>query len=104
MFWFERRLNPGFYDHCQAFFEHIDFKPNAIPEPSDHHIMLGLIAQGQGVALIPASLRKVKYQGVVFRDMKEEHEKLRTGIAVAYSQHNQSPVLHTFLELVRKTR
>jgi DNA-binding transcriptional LysR family regulator len=65
--------------------------------------MLGLIAQGQGLALIPASLRKVKYQGVVFREMKEEHEKLRTGIVVAYSQRNQSPVLQAFLELVKKT-
>jgi len=44
MFWFERRLNPGFYDHCQGFFERVDFKPNVIPEPADHHIMLGLIA------------------------------------------------------------
>jgi len=104
MFWFERRLNPGFYDYCQAFFEQIDFKPNAIPEPPDHHIMLGLIAQGQGVALIPASLRKVKYQGVVFREMKEEREKLRMGIAVAYSERNQSPVLHSFLDLVRQPR
>jgi DNA-binding transcriptional LysR family regulator len=101
MFWFERRLNPGFYDHCLAFFEQIDFRPNVIPEPSDHHIMLGLIAQGQGIALIPASLRKVKYQGVVFREMKEQREKLRTGVAVAYSQRNQSPVLRAFLELIR---
>lgn len=101
MFWFERRLNPGFYDHCQAFFEQIDFKQNVIPEPPDHHIMLGLIAQGQGVALIPASLRKVKYQGVVFREMKEEREKLRMGIAVAYLERNQSPVLHAFLDLAR---
>lgn len=101
MFWFERRLNPGFYDHCQAFFEQIDFKPNVIQEPPDHHIMLGLIAQGHGIALIPASLRKVKYQGVVFREMKEEREKLRTGIAVAYSERNQSPVLHALLDLVR---
>jgi len=101
MFWFERRLNPGFYDHCQAFFEQIGFKPNVIQEPPDHHILLGLIAQGQGVALIPASLRKVKYQGVVFREMKEEREKLRMGIAVAYLESNQSPVLHAFLDLVR---
>jgi len=103
MFWFERRLNPGYYDHCQAFFEQIDFKPNVIPEPPDHHILLGLIAQGQGIALLPASLRKVKYQGVVFREMKEERGKLRTGIAVAYSERNQSPVLPAFLELLRPT-
>jgi DNA-binding transcriptional LysR family regulator len=101
MFWFERRLNPGFYDYCQAFFEQIGFKPNAIPEPPDHHIMLGLIAEGQGIALIPASLRRVKYQGVVFRQLKDERAKLRIGIAVAYSDSNQSPVLQAFLDLVR---
>lgn len=100
MFWFERRLNPGFYDHCQTFFEQIDFKPNAIPEPPDHHIMLGLIAEGQGIALISASLQNVKRQGVVFRALKEEVRKLSMGIAVAYSERNQSPVLPHFLELI----
>lgn len=103
MFWFERRLNPGFYDHCQAFFEQIAFKPNVIPEPPDHHIMLGLISEGQGIALIPASLRKVKYQGVIFRELKEEHKRLSMGVAVAYLECNQSSVLHSFLELVRQT-
>lgn len=101
MFWFERRLNPGFYDYCQAFFEQIDFAPNVIPEPPDHHILLGLIAEGQGIALISASLQNVKRQGVVFRALKEESSKLTMGIAVAYSEHNQSPVLPRFLELVR---
>lgn len=104
MFWFERRLNPGFYDHCQAFFEQIDFKPNAIPEPPDHHIMLGLIAEGQGIALISASLQNVKRQGVVFRALKEESRKLSMGIAVTYSERNQSPVLPQFLELVRASK
>ncbi|MES2128386.1 MAG: LysR family transcriptional regulator [Pseudomonadota bacterium] len=104
MFWFERRLNPGFYDYCQAFFEQIDFKPNVIPEPPDHHIMLGLIAEGMGIALIPASLKNVKRQGVVFRSLKEDASKLSMGIAVAYSERNQSPVLPVFLELVRTMR
>lgn len=101
MFWFERRLNPGFYDHCQAFFEQIDFKPNVIPEPPDHHIMLGLIAEGEGIALIPASLQHVKRQGVIFRPLKKEAGKLSMGIAVTYSARNQSPVLPKFLELAR---
>jgi DNA-binding transcriptional LysR family regulator len=101
MFWFERKLNPGFYDYCQAYFERIDFKPNAIPEPPDHHILLGLIAEGQGIALIPASLQRVKRKGVVFRSLKGESENLSMGIAVAYSASNQSPVLQPFLKLVR---
>ena len=101
MFWFERRLNPGFYDYCQAYFEQIDFKPRIVPEPPDHHILLGLIAEGQGIALIPSSLREVKRQGVVFRALKESSNALSMGIAVAYAADNRSAVLQAFLELVR---
>ncbi len=103
IFWFERRLNPGFYDHCQAFFNHIDFKLNAIPEPPDHHIMLGLIAEGKGVALVPSSLQQIKRQGVIFRKLKEESNRLSMGIAVAYAKQNTSPILQTFLELIRES-
>lgn len=101
MFWFERRLNPGFYDHCQAFFEQIDFKPKVIPEPTDHHILLGLIAEGQGIALISASLQNVKRKGVTFRGLKQGSNGLSMGIAVIHSESNHSPVLRLFLDLVR---
>jgi len=104
MFWFERRLNPGFYDFCQAYFEQIDFRFVVLPEPSDHHIMLGLIAQGTGLALIPASLQHVKRQGVVFRPLKASASKLTMGIAVVYAERNDSPVLPRFLELVRASK
>lgn len=102
IFRFERRLNPGFYDYCQAFFARIDFKPDTILEPDDHHILLGLIAEGQGIAFIPASLTHVKRKGVVFRSLKQEGGVLSSGIAVAYAEGNRSPVLAHFLQLVRE--
>jgi len=102
IFWFERRLNPGFYDHCQAFFERIDFKFKVIPEPPDHHILLGLIAEGRGLALISSSLQNVKRQGVVFRPLKQAARKLSMGIAVVYAPDNRSAVLQAFLERVRR--
>lgn len=101
LFWFERRLNPGFYDHCQAFFERIDFKPRVIAEPPDHHILLGLIAEGQGVALMASSLRSVKRQGVVFRPLRSEAATLSMGIALAYAPGNRSPLLPYFCALVK---
>jgi DNA-binding transcriptional LysR family regulator len=104
MFWFERRLNPGFYDFCQAYFEQIDFRFVLLPEPLDHHITLGLIAQGTGLALIPASLQRVKRQGVVFRPLKASASKLTMGLAVVYSERNASPVLPLFLDLVRASQ
>lgn len=101
MFWFDRQLNPGFYDYCQTFFNNIAFRPTLLPEPQDHHILLGLIAEGKGFALIPASLKNIKRQGVVFRELKYESNMLAIGISVAFLKSNTSPVLPPFLDMLR---
>lgn len=99
LFRFERRLNPGFYDHCQACYARSGFSPDTIAEPDDHHILLGLIAEGRGIALIPASLRQVQRQGVVFRRMRKEGTP-SSGIAVACRPGPHSAILAAFLELL----
>ena len=104
IFWFERRLNPGFYDYFQAYFERTGFTFSAVPEPADHHVLLGLIAEGKGLALMAPSLRRVRRQGVVFRVLKTDPEPPTMGIAVAYAANNPSPVLPKFLALVRALR
>lgn len=105
IFRFERRLNPGFHDHCQAFFERIGFSPRTVVEPDDHHILLGLIAEGRGIALISPTLANVRRQGVVFRPLKEVEAKgLTSGIAVAYRDGDASAVLARFLALVSAER
>ncbi len=100
LFWFERRLNPGYHDHCRACFERAGYRPRLVPEPDDHHMLLGLVAEGQGIALIPASLRRIRRQGVAFRALADDAHGLSAGIAVAYSAANPSPVLPEFLALV----
>ena len=101
MFSFERRLNPGFHDYCQAYFERIGFAPRTLPEPDEHHILLGMIAEGHGIALLPASLQHIKRHGVVFRPLKPEAGGLTAGIAMAYSPDNRSPILAAFLALAQ---
>jgi DNA-binding transcriptional LysR family regulator len=101
LFWFERRLNPGFYDHCKALFARLGFAPTTVPEPLEHHITLGLIAEGQGVALVPASMRQLRRAGVVYRPLKPTTPALTMGVAIAYAPASQSPALATFLALAR---
>jgi DNA-binding transcriptional LysR family regulator len=100
LFWFERRANPGFYDYCQQYFSTIDFKPELIAEPADHHGLLGLIAEGHGVALLPQSLMNVKRKGVVFRPLRDA-PGFSMGVAVAYDQAKASPLLRRFLHLIK---
>ncbi|ADU72016.1 LysR family transcriptional regulator [Pantoea sp. At-9b] len=101
MFWFERSLNPGFYDYCQTFFNRIAFRPRMLPEPPDHHILLGLIAEGKGFALIPSSLKNIKRQGVVFRELKPATDTFSIGISLVFLKSNPSPALQSFLTMVR---
>lgn len=85
LFWFARARNPGFYDHCLAFFKKIGFTPSCLlEEPDDHHILLGLIATGQGLALIPESLVSFARQGVVFRPLIGEQPEL--SLALVYME------------------
>lgn len=101
MFWFDRQLNPGFYDYCKNFFDDIGFQPAILPEPPDHHILLGLISEGQGFALIPASLKNIKRKGVVFREVKEGTTSLKIGISAAYLKSNTSSILKILLSSMR---
>lgn len=81
LFWFERQQSPAYYDHWQAVFERLGFAPQRKPEPTDHPVLLSLVADGQGIALMPRSLKRVKYPGVSFRALKEgELLKIRVGI------------------------
>lgn len=101
MFHFERRLNPGFYDYCQAYFDRIGFQPPRLPEPVDHHILLGMIAEGHGIGLLPASLQQVKRRGVVFRWLNAQSAGLTAGVAVVYAAGSHSDLLQAFLQQVR---
>jgi DNA-binding transcriptional LysR family regulator len=83
LFWFKRSLNPAFHDYCERVFQRLEFAPERIAEPPDHAMLLGLVAAGQGFALVPRSLTSVRRQGVVFKALVED-DALRIRIALAW--------------------
>lgn len=74
LFWFDRRMNPAYHDQCQKVFDRLGFSPKRIREPPDHHVLLSLIAEGKGVALMPGSLQTISHPGVIFRKLAEGPE------------------------------
>ena len=87
VFWFERRRNPVYYDHCQHIFGRHQFNPHRLVEPADHHVLLGLVASGQGIALVPSSLRTTRRPGLAFRRLAEGDE---LAIDVVLASHADS--------------
>ncbi len=101
LFWFERKANPGFYDYCQRVFDLSGLRFNTLSEPAEHHIMLSMIAAGEGIALIPESLTKISRHGVIFRKLANGKHTLAMGIAVAYDKNKNHPLLAPLLNAVR---
>jgi DNA-binding transcriptional LysR family regulator len=83
LFWFERARQPAFYDHCQAVFARHGFAPPRLKEPNDHHVLLGDVAAGQGLALLPSSFAGLRRQGVAYRRLAEGDDlAIVVGLAV----------------------
>ncbi|WP_174364276.1 LysR substrate-binding domain-containing protein [uncultured Caballeronia sp.] len=100
LFWPLRRINPGYYDHFARVFRTHGFNPPRVPEPADHHVLLSLIAQGQGVALIPSSLKAIARDGVVYRELRE-HTDLRIEVAIAYMPDAHYASLQYLIDVLR---
>ncbi|APW35813.1 LysR family transcriptional regulator [Rhodoferax koreense] len=100
LFWFARSLNPAYFDHFGTVFRQLGFDPPRLQEPADHHVLLGLIAAGQGIALIPSSLKTIAREGVVYKPLKEQ-SVLRIEIAVAYPREGLSSHAELVLQALR---
>jgi DNA-binding transcriptional LysR family regulator len=96
IFWFERARQPAFYDHCQRIFASHGFAPAKLREPSDHHVLLGDVASGRGMALLPQSFAGLKRSGVVYRKLAEG-EELAVGIGLVTP--NDRPAMRDMLAL-----
>ncbi|KAB8041799.1 LysR family transcriptional regulator [Janthinobacterium aquaticum] len=97
VYWFERARQPAFFDYCQQLFDRHGFAPRWLREPHDHHVLLGEVAAGKGVALLAASFRALRRDGVVYRPLLEGDE-LAVGIGLVW----QAQALHPGLALLRE--
>ena len=84
LFWFHRSGCPQFFDYCESYFASAGYAPERLPEPEDLHVLLSLVAQGQGVALAPKSLQIVARIGVTYAPFTPEIEqRLYVTVALA---------------------
>ena len=62
-------------------------------------MILGLVAAGEGVALLPASVRDLKTSGVVYRELATPAPTVK--LSVAWSRVSPSPAARTFSGFVK---
>jgi DNA-binding transcriptional LysR family regulator len=98
---FPRPISPGTYDQVIGLCNQAGFSPQIVQEAIELHTILGLVAVGIGVSLLPASVRLLRSQGVLYRALAEATTQART--ALAWRQDARSSVVAAFLGSARQS-
>jgi DNA-binding transcriptional LysR family regulator len=75
------------------------FRPTVGVDALQYPTMLGLVAAGYGVALVPASMRRLRLDGVGFLPLREA--QLDTRLAIAHRVGDRAPQVARFVGLAR---
>jgi DNA-binding transcriptional LysR family regulator len=97
---FPRQPGLVFHDLVMGFCLRNGFTPRVAQEANQTHTVVGLVSAGIGVALVPASTRRIGLAGVAYRPLRERTPESRT--AVAWRRDNASPVLAAFRDVARR--
>ncbi|BDI34203.1 LysR family transcriptional regulator [Capsulimonas corticalis] len=95
---FPRLPRPSYADHILALCAQAGFTPTIIQETLEIQTALGLVAGNLGVAIVPASVSRLPWPGVVYKPLPPPAPT--TEMAVAYRDGPLSPALANFLEIV----
>jgi len=74
-------------------------KLNVVQEVSDTHTLIGLVAAGVGLSLVPASLQILKIAQVRYIPLREKTPM--TTLQLVYNKDNSSAVLRNFVRMVQ---
>ncbi len=99
---FPRRIAPAFHDAILSCFRDAGLTPRIGQEAIQMQTIVGLVSAGMGIALVPQSVSNLKRPGVAYKPLADNTPQVETGLA--WRRDNMSPVLRSFLELLRKKK
>jgi DNA-binding transcriptional LysR family regulator len=98
---FPAKMGLVFYEQMMTMCQQAGFRPKVAQEAIQMQTIIGLVAAGLGIAIVPASLQNFHRSGVIYRPLQEQVSD--TGLYLTWRQHDSSPLIGAFLSLTRKT-
>jgi DNA-binding transcriptional LysR family regulator len=95
---FSRQVSPVYFDGLVASCRSNGFSPRIVHEVRSVASQVAFVGCGQGIALVPASLKKLAPENVVFRPLKENLSVVTT--AMAWSTARKNPLIEAVVEIV----
>lgn len=70
---YPRTPRPSFADQVLALFSDANLRPDHVVEVRELQIAMGLVAAGQGISIVPASVQGMHHRNVVYRPIGDKH-------------------------------
>lgn len=99
---YKRPGGPGLYDTIITACKGAGFSPRVGQEAPRILSTLNLVAAGLGVSIVPASLRRLEMDGVVYRSIAKNQQPLAPLILACRGRENSAAV-QRFIDLVKQT-
>jgi DNA-binding transcriptional LysR family regulator len=96
---FKRETAPLFYDYVISLYQRKSLPLNVRHEADHPSTMMGLVAAGIGLTLLPLTVDH-RYSGIVFRTLAEG---ARLDIALAWRARNDSALIERFRRTIRES-
>ncbi|HWD78688.1 MAG TPA: LysR family transcriptional regulator [Kribbella sp.] len=93
-----RAVGPQLYDKIIGLCTAAGFTPEIAQHAVEWQTVCALVETGLGVSLAPASIRRIRLKGIVFRRI--EPSTVRTTVAVAWLKNAQNPLVTQLLATV----
>jgi DNA-binding transcriptional LysR family regulator len=94
---FPRGLGCGLHDHVMGLCSRAGFAPHVAQEAREGVTLIGLVAAGMGIAVLPDSYARAPIGGVVHLPLASAHASSR--LLLAHAARDASPLVQRFVEL-----
>lgn len=96
---FARKVSPVYFDNLIATCRDSGFSPRVLHEVRSVASQIAFVSYGQGIALVPASLKKLAPANVVFRPLSQKLKVVTT--AVAWNADRPNPLIDEVIARLR---
>jgi len=100
LIFFTRQLIPGFHAQIVDLFRRVGAFPKVAQHAVHLQTIVGLVASGVGIAILPGSAERVGREGVVYRTL--DAPDATTWMGLAWVEGDESKLLDNFLRTVRE--
>jgi len=98
---FERDAGTGIWDQIVAICADHGFGPTVVQEAREAATLIGLVAAGLGVTILPDSLRRIQVEGVVYRPL--DTAQAASTILLAQRRDETAAAVRAFVQLAEET-